>query len=61
LIDLIMINPYLSCWLWHCLVQARVPHDQRKELIERIQARTVDPYTAAEELLGDALGVVGLT
>jgi LAO/AO transport system kinase len=41
------------------LVRARVPDAQRAALVERIHDRIVDPYTAAEELLGDALGVVG--
>lgn len=41
------------------LIRARVPDAQRAALIERIHDRSMDPYTAAEELLGDALGVVG--
>lgn len=43
------------------LIRARASQEQHEEVIERIQARTVDPYTAAEELLGDVLGVVGPT
>jgi hypothetical protein len=41
------------------LIRTRVPAGQHAALVERIQDRTLDPYTAAEELLGDALGVVG--
>lgn len=41
------------------LIRTRVPDAQRVALIERIQSRSLDPYSAAEELLGDALGVVG--
>ncbi len=41
------------------LIRTRVPAGQHAALVERIQDRAVDPYTAAEELLGDALGVVG--
>ena len=43
------------------MVQERVPEERQLLLIERIQARALDPYTAAEQLLGDALGVVGPT
>ena len=43
------------------LIRARVPQERRLELVERIQSRAIDPYSAAEELLGDALGVVGTT
>ena len=39
-------------------VRARVPQEQRLRLVDQIQARLIDPYTAAEQLLGDALGVV---
>lgn len=42
------------------LVRARVPQAQRLQLVEAIQARRLDPYAAAEKLLGDALGV-GIT
>ena len=41
------------------LIRTRVPVGQHAALVDRIQDRTLDPYTAAEELLGDALGVVG--
>jgi LAO/AO transport system kinase len=41
------------------LIRTRVSAGQHAALVERIQDRAVDPYTAAEELLGDALGVVG--
>ncbi len=39
------------------LVRERVPKEQRDAIVDQIQARTVDPYTAAERLLADALGV----
>ena len=41
------------------LIRTRVPEAQRMALVERLRERSIDPYTAAEELLGDALGVVG--
>ncbi len=40
------------------LVQERVGREQREAVVARIQAREVDPYTAAERMLADALGVV---
>jgi LAO/AO transport system kinase len=40
------------------LVQERVGREQRDAVVERIQTRQVDPYTAAERMLADALGVV---
>ncbi len=40
------------------LVRERVPEEQRLRFVDQIQARAIDPYTAAEQLLGDALGVV---
>jgi LAO/AO transport system kinase len=43
------------------LVHTRVPREQRSEVVDQIQARTLDPYTAAEHLLADALGVAGPT
>jgi len=39
------------------LVRGRVPQEQRLKIVEEIRARRLDPYTAAERLLGDALGV----
>lgn len=39
-------------------VRERVPEEQRLRFVDQIQARAIDPYTAAEQLLGDALGVV---
>ena len=41
------------------VVLARVSEERRLEIIRRIEDRIIDPYVAAEELLGDALGVVG--
>lgn len=41
------------------LIRTRVPDAQHAALVERIQSRSMDPYSAVEELLGDALGVVG--
>jgi len=38
-------------------VQERVGSEQRDTIVGRIQAREVDPYTAAERMLADALGV----
>jgi LAO/AO transport system kinase len=43
------------------LVHSRVPCEQRSEVVDQIQARALDPYTAAEHLLADALGVAGPT
>lgn len=42
------------------LVQERVGPEQRAAVVARIQARQVDPYTAAERMLADALGVAEL-
>ncbi len=39
------------------LVRRRVPEEQRLRIVEEIRTRRLDPYTAAERLLGDALGV----
>ncbi len=39
------------------LVRGRVPEEQRLRIVEEIRTRRLDPYTAAERLLGDALGV----
>ncbi len=39
------------------VVRGRVPQEQRLKIVEEIRARRLDPYTAAERLLGDALGV----
>lgn len=39
------------------LVRERVSPEQREAIVDQIQARTVDPYTAAERMLADALGV----
>jgi LAO/AO transport system kinase len=39
------------------LVRERVPREQRESIIDQIQARTVDPYSAAERMLADALAV----
>ena len=39
------------------LIQERLPQHQRASIIDQIQARTLDPYTAAERMLADALGV----
>ena len=43
------------------LVRGRVPQEQRLKIVEEIRARRLDPYTAAERLLGDALGVTVTT
>jgi LAO/AO transport system kinase len=43
------------------LVQERVSEAQRDRMVDQIQARALDPYTAAEQLLGEALGVAGST
>ena len=43
------------------LVQTRVPCEQRRDVVDQIQARALDPYTGAEHLLADALGVAGPT
>ena len=43
------------------LVDERVPPEERDRIVDQIQARVEDPYTAAEQLLGDALGVSGPT
>jgi LAO/AO transport system kinase len=40
------------------LLLARVSPEQQAEVVDRIKARAIDPYAAAEELLGDALGVL---
>ncbi len=37
------------------LVRERVPEEQRLRFVNQIQARAIDPYTAAEQLLGEAL------
>jgi LAO/AO transport system kinase len=42
------------------LVRERISEEQRSAVVARIQAREVDPYTAAERLLADALGVTEL-
>ncbi len=42
-------------------VRARVPRAQRDEIVAHIQRRALDPYTGAEQLLADALGVAGPT
>jgi LAO/AO transport system kinase len=39
------------------LIQERLPQSQREAVVDKIQAREVDPYTAAERMLADALGV----
>jgi LAO/AO transport system kinase len=39
------------------LVRERIPQAQREAVVTRIQAREVDPYTAAERMLADALTV----
>ena len=43
------------------LVQTRVPPEQCREVVDQIQSRALDPYTGAEHLLADALGVAGPT
>ena len=43
------------------LVEQRVSPEERDRIVDDIQARVHDPYTAAEALLGDALGVSGPT
>ncbi|HEX6289724.1 MAG TPA: methylmalonyl Co-A mutase-associated GTPase MeaB [Herpetosiphonaceae bacterium] len=42
------------------LVRERVPESQREALLTRIQEREIDPYTAAERILAEALGVAEL-
>ncbi len=42
------------------LVRERVPEEQRNAIVDRIQQREIDPYTAAERIVQDALGVVDL-
>ena len=42
------------------LVHERVPEQQRSEVVDQIQRREIDPYTAAERMLADALGVADL-
>jgi LAO/AO transport system kinase len=42
------------------LVQDRVSREQREAVIERIQTRDIDPYSAAERMLHEALGVPDL-
>lgn len=42
------------------LIRERVPPEQRDAIINQIQARATDPYTAAERMLQDALGVADL-
>lgn len=42
------------------LVRERIPAEQFQNFMARIQRREVDPYTAAERMLGDALGVADL-
>ncbi len=42
------------------LVRARIPVEQQSVVVARILAREVDPYTAAERMLADTLGVVEL-
>ena len=42
------------------LVRERVPEDQRSAVVDQIQRREVDPYSAAERMLQDALGVADL-
>jgi LAO/AO transport system kinase len=42
------------------LVRERIPPEQFGEVMARIQRREVDPYTAAERMLADALGVADL-
>ncbi|MDQ4100362.1 MAG: methylmalonyl Co-A mutase-associated GTPase MeaB [Chloroflexota bacterium] len=39
------------------LVESRVAPEQRAALVARVEERALDPYAAAEELLGAALGV----
>ncbi len=42
------------------LIRERVPQAQREAIVTRIQARELDPYTAAERMLAEALGVAEL-
>ncbi len=42
------------------LVHERIPAEQFENTLARIQRREIDPYTAAERMLGDALGVADL-
>lgn len=39
------------------LIQERLPQARREAIVDAIQAREVDPYSAAERMLADALGV----
>ncbi len=39
------------------LIRSRVPEEHRRQLLDQIESRAVDPFTAAEDLLGAALGV----
>jgi LAO/AO transport system kinase len=40
------------------LVRERITDRQYETVLARVQARDIDPYSAAERMLGDALGVV---
>jgi hypothetical protein len=40
-------------------VDRRVAQDERQRLVDEIRTRAIDPYTAAEQLLAEALGVAG--
>ncbi len=40
------------------LVHERIPEEQRLSVVGRIQARELDPYTAAGRMLADALGAI---
>jgi LAO/AO transport system kinase len=42
------------------LVRERISEEQFQDIMARIQRREIDPYTAAERMLGDALGVADL-
>ncbi len=42
-------------------IHARIPQARRQEVVERVRAHEIDPYSAARCLLGDALGVVEIT
>jgi LAO/AO transport system kinase len=42
------------------LVHERIPAEQFEDVLARIQHREIDPYTAAERMLADALGVADL-
>lgn len=39
------------------LVRERIPDEQYQSVLEQIRQRAVDPYSAAERMLADALGV----